>query len=124
MYPNIPKTQVLQIINNICCNMGFATNIKFGINALVKEILEQNFFTHNNIIYQQTKGLAMGAPTSSIFSEVFIQYLYHTQIVNILAKYNDVVYHRYVDDIFIVYNNASINIDDLLTKFNSQHPDI
>jgi hypothetical protein len=116
MYPNIPKTQVLQIIKNICCNMGFATNTKFGINALVKEILEQNFFTHNNITYQQTKGLAMGSPTSSIFSEVFIQYLEHTQIVNIIAKYNDVVYHRYVDDIFIVYNNASINIDDLLTK--------
>jgi hypothetical protein len=51
MYPNIPKTRVLQIINNICCNIGFATNTKFGINALVKEILEQNLFTHNNITY-------------------------------------------------------------------------
>jgi hypothetical protein len=124
MYPNIPKTQVMQIINSICYNMGFASNIISGINALVKEILEQNCFTHNNIIYQQTKGLAMGAPTSSIFSEVFIQYLEHTQRVNILAKHNDVMYHRYVDDILIVYNNASSNIDDLLTKFNSLHPDI
>jgi hypothetical protein len=52
--------------------MGFTINIKFGINALVKEILEQNFFIHNNIIYQQRKGLAMGTPTSSIFSEVFV----------------------------------------------------
>jgi hypothetical protein len=34
------------------------------------------------------------------------------------------MYHRYVDDILIVYNNTSSNIDDLLTKFNSLHPDI
>jgi hypothetical protein len=91
---------------------------------LVKEVLEQNYFAHNNIIYQQTEGLAMGAPTSSIFSEAFIQHLEHTQIVNILAKYNVIAYHRYVDDILRVNNSDSTNVEDLLSKFNDLHPDM
>jgi hypothetical protein len=61
--------------------MGIAANVRYGVNTLVKEVLEQNYFAHNNIIYQQTEGLAMGAPTYSIFSEAFIQRLEHTQIV-------------------------------------------
>jgi hypothetical protein len=104
--------------------MEIAANVRYGVNTLVKEVLEQNYFAHNNIIYQQMEGLAMGAPTSSIFSEAFIQYLEHTQIVNILAKYNVIAYHRYVDDILIVYNSDNINIEHLLSKFNGLHPDM
>jgi hypothetical protein len=52
MYPNIPKLQVMHIINSICYNMGIAANVRYGVNTLVKEVLEQNYFAHNNIIYQ------------------------------------------------------------------------
>jgi hypothetical protein len=70
------------------------------------------------------EGLSMGAPTTSIFSEALIQHLEHTQIVNILAEYNVIAYHRYVDDILIVNNSDSTNIEDLLSKFNGLHPDM
>jgi hypothetical protein len=95
--------------------MGIMANVRHGINSLVKAILEQNYFAHNNIIYQQMEGLA-------IFSEVFVQYLEHTQIVGILSKYNVIAYHRYVDDILIIYNDNT-NIEHLLSKFNGLHTD-
>jgi hypothetical protein len=104
--------------------MGIAKNVSYGVNTLVKTILEQNYFTYNTVMYQQMERLAMGAPTSSIFSEVFIQHLEHTQLVNILAKCNIITYHTYVDDILIVYNNDNTNIEQILSKFNDLHPNI
>jgi hypothetical protein len=46
----------------------------------------------------------MGAPTSPILVEVYIQFLEYTEIVNILKKHQIMDYHRYVDDILIIYN--------------------
>jgi hypothetical protein len=55
----------------------------------------------------------MGAPTSAILAETFIQYLEHTAIINILNKYHIIDYYRYVDDILIIYNTQT-TISDVL----------
>jgi hypothetical protein len=41
---------------------------------LVNVILDQNYFEHNTIL-KQFKGLAMGAPTTLIFSEIYLWWL-------------------------------------------------
>ena len=48
-------------------------------------ILTQNYFRFNNIQDSQKQGLAMGAPSSSTLSEVYLQFLENTQIYNILT---------------------------------------
>jgi hypothetical protein len=53
--------------------------------ALTKIILNQNYFQYNDELYTQ-KGLAMGAPTPSIFAEIFLQYIKHNYIIKILQK--------------------------------------
>jgi hypothetical protein len=63
----------------------------------------------------------MGAPTSTILAEIFIQLLEHTKIINILNKYHNIDYCRYVDDILIVYNTNITNIENTLIEFNSMH---
>jgi hypothetical protein len=63
----------------------------------------------------------MGAPTSAILAEMFIQHLEHTEIINILQESQIIDYHWYVDDILIIYNTHITNIDDILNKFNSIH---
>jgi hypothetical protein len=60
----------------------------------------------------------MGAPTSAILAEVFIQYLEHTTFVDILKKFQIIDYHRYEDDILIIYNSRTTNIN------NTLHPKI
>jgi hypothetical protein len=65
----------------------------------------------------------MGAPTSAILAEIFIQNLEHTKIINILKKYI-IDYCRYVDDILIVHNKDITNIENTLIYFNSIHPNI
>jgi hypothetical protein len=42
---------------------------------LASTILEQNYIQFNNHFYKQHDGLAMGAPTTAIFAEIFLQFL-------------------------------------------------
>jgi hypothetical protein len=66
----------------------------------------------------------MGAPTSAMLAEVFIHYLEHTRIIDILKEFQITDYHRYVDDILIIYNTHTTNIDNTLEEFNKIHPEI
>jgi hypothetical protein len=66
----------------------------------------------------------MGAPTSSIMAEIYIQYLEHNDIFQILQKHRIVDYYRYFDDILIIYDEAYTNILDTLKDFNLIHHNI
>jgi hypothetical protein len=43
----------------------------------------------------QQKGLARGAPSSSVLSEIFLQYLESTQIIDVLISNSILGYFRY-----------------------------
>jgi hypothetical protein len=90
----------------------------------MKVILSQNYFQHEDCIFLQKEGLAMGAPTSSILSEIFLQFLEHNKICKILVENKIVAYFRYVDDILIIYDDHKTNIANILMTFNSLHPKI
>jgi hypothetical protein len=72
---------------------------------IVQVIVEQNYFRFQDRIYVQNEGLAMGAPTSSIFSKVYLQYMENTKIFELLLRHKVEGYFRYVDVILIVYKN-------------------
>lgn len=75
-------------------------------------MLEQNYFQVDQDYYKQNDGLAMGAPTSAILAETYIQYIEHTQIYPILKKKQIIAYYRYVNNILIIYDQNKTNIDD------------
>jgi hypothetical protein len=52
----------------------------------------------------------MGAPTSSILSEVFPQHIEHTAIYDIIVRNKILGHFMYVDDILIAYNDSTNNI--------------
>ncbi|GFG35837.1 hypothetical protein Cfor_01162 [Coptotermes formosanus] len=56
----------------------------------------------------------MGAPTSALFSEFFLQYNEHAHIFNLLNIHNIKGYFRYVDGILIIYNKDET--DNLVLK--------
>jgi hypothetical protein len=49
-------------------------------------ITKQNYFRKNDKIVIQTDGLAMGTPSFSILSEMFLQHIEHTHITLPSAK--------------------------------------
>jgi hypothetical protein len=66
----------------------------------------------------------MGAPTSAILAETYLQYLEHNHTYTTLIKHQIIGYFRYVDDILIIYNNSKTHIDAMLMEFNTIHPTI
>jgi hypothetical protein len=86
--------------------------------VLYDVILAQNYFTHPPFTYIKRSGLAMGAPTSSILSEVYLQSLEHTKLYDILIKHQITGYFRYVDDILMIYDITTTDIQKTLEHFN------
>jgi hypothetical protein len=82
-------------------------------------LIKQNYFRYQDILYIQEEGLIMGAPNSSIFSEIYLKYLENTKILDILLKQRIIGYFRYADDILTVYNNQITNTHDVLSLFNN-----
>ena len=85
-------------------------------------ITAQNYFKFQDKTFLQTDGLAMGAPTSSVLSELYLQYLENTTIFDILFKFKILGYFRYVDDILIVYNQSHTDIEEVQSTFNNITP--
>jgi hypothetical protein len=46
-------------------------------------IFKQNYFAHNMEIVIQQDGLAMGAPSSGLIAEIFMQHLEYTHLPHI-----------------------------------------
>jgi hypothetical protein len=119
MYTNIPTEDIGHIITMILNNDYIETDNIYEIIHFTDIILKQNYFEFNNIVYKQNEGLAMEAPTSAILAEIYLQYIEHTFIQGILEKHKIVSFHRYVDDILILYDNTVTNIKHVLEDFNN-----
>jgi hypothetical protein len=122
MYSNVPTDEVLQIFDFLCGQQIIEEKVRNDLRSLVKIVLEQNYFQFDNDFYSQEIGLAMGSPTSSIFSESYLQYKECMDIFDILKRNNVIEYFRYVDDILIVYDKTHTNIEGVLNSFNNIMP--
>jgi len=119
MYTNIPTHKLPPVIKDICNQTHAPRRFKNELITLVQTVLKQNYFQFQEQTYIQTKGLAMGAPSSSTLSEDYLQHLEHKTLYKILLTHNILGYFRYVDDILIVYDKQKTNINNLLNSFNN-----
>jgi hypothetical protein len=125
MYTNTPKPELLPIIKQILTqhNELHIQEMEQTL-TLIKLILNQNYFYHDKKYYEQTNGLAMGAPASAKFADIFLQYIEHNFVIPVINKYNILYYCRYVDDILILYNEEKSNIVSILDQFNNISPSL
>jgi hypothetical protein len=111
MYSNILTAKLPQIISLLCDQLHTTKKFKRELIKLVRIMIKQNYFQFQNQIFRQNKGLAMGAPSSSILSEVYLQCVEYTVIYDILLRNQILGYFCYVDDILIVYDADLTNIN-------------
>jgi hypothetical protein len=64
----------------------------------------------------------MGTPTTSILSEIYLQYMENTKIFYILRISRIEGCYRYVDDILTVYNENYTDIEEVHKLFNNITP--
>jgi len=122
MYTNIPTEVLLNIIDIMCDKHNIEDTLKLEITNISKLIIAQNCFKFQDKTCLQKNGLAMGAPTSSIMSEIYLQFIENTKIYDILRYSKVEEYLRYVDDILLVYKDNLTNIEEILNLFNSITP--
>jgi hypothetical protein len=119
MYTNIPTEDIGHIITMILNNNYIGIDNIYEIIHFTDIIFKRNYFEFNKIVYKQNEGLAMGAPTSAIIAEIYLQYIEHTSTQEILEKHKIVSFHRYVDDILILYDNTVTNVKHVLENFSN-----
>jgi hypothetical protein len=116
------STVLFHIICILAFHLLFYNDVIHEIEQLTNLIIEQNYFEIDSKFYYQSEGLAMGAPSSAFFlAEIYLQFLEHNQIMQLLKKHKIISYHRYVDDILIIYDTTNTNINNTLTDFNNIH---
>jgi hypothetical protein len=84
MYSNIPTKEIKHILDGILTRNSIDPQSKSEILAWYDIVTQQNYFTNNGNIVLQKDGLAMGAPSSSIISEIFLQHLEHSKLTPIV----------------------------------------
>jgi hypothetical protein len=124
MYPSILTDELCNIIKRMCSAQTLSDETSNELIRITQTVIKQNYFEFRNKSHVQQKGLVMGAPSSSILSEVFLQYLESTQIIDVLINNSILGYFRYVDDILIIYDNDITDIDKVHDEFNNLAPTI
>ena len=104
MYSNVPTNELITTIDIMCDEHVIGEELKHEIMKISRIIVKQKYLQFQNTLYKQ-EGLAMSAPTSTIFSEIYLKHIQNTTIADILLKYHTVGYFHYADDILTVYNN-------------------
>jgi hypothetical protein len=121
IYTNIPTRELSNIIKYLCIQNNVDLTIQTKLKQICNTFLSQNYFQFNNSYYLQ--GLGMRAPTSSIFSEIHLNFLENTIIYNIL-EHKIIGYFCYMDNILIVYKDSNTNIHKVQNLFNEVSPTI
>jgi retron-type reverse transcriptase len=100
------------------------TQITKQIITLLETILQQNYFSFENNLYQPEKGISMGSPISNTIAEIFLQLLENTYLKQLLDTKSIIFYRRYVDDILMIYDIQCINSNIIHEYINQIHPNL
>jgi len=123
-YTNIPTKDLIGIIDTLCRKPNLEDKLIREILTITRLIITQNYFSSQGKTYLQGNGLAMGTPTSSILSEIYLKFLENTKIYDILKEARIYGYFRYVDDILIIYNENITDTEHVLSSFNDITPSL
>ena len=84
--------------------------------------LKENHFLFADKIYNQIDCVAMGSPLGPVMANIFMNNL-ETKALEAFVGTSPLLYRRYVDDTFLVFNNRN-DMSVFFNWINTQHPNI
>ena len=94
------------------------------LETLFKFVLENNFFTFEDVLYRQRFGTAMGTKMSPPYATLFLGKLEEEKILTDPFLNYILEYIRFLDDIFILWSGSIQTLKDFEIYINSIHPTI
>ena len=122
LYSNIPVTETRTILTDTLKYHQTDPQTQHELLMWYDVITRQNYFSHKQDLLSQRDGLAMGAPSSGLIAELFLQHMEHVHLTHLSHKHGNIDYFRYVDDILIIFNPELSDIQSILKDFNALHP--
>jgi hypothetical protein len=110
LHTNIPVKETRDILSNKLEQNNIEPKTKQELMKWFDTITSQNYFTHDGNTLIQNDGLAMGAPSSGMISELFLLHMKHLHLAPLSTKLKIVNYIRYVDDILAIFDSNHTDI--------------
>lgn len=120
LYTSIPTkwgiSNLLNIYNKYKNKIGLDS---LALNILVHNVLTQNVFEFNDNFYLQKEGTAMGSNLAPTYAGCVLRNIEENWLLNSIFSKNLTLFKRYIDDIFIIFNNENNNLNEFLSEFNN-----
>lgn len=125
MFTNIPLQDTVALIeSNLNNNENISREEVTEILILLRLTLKHNYFRFNNVMYSQPQGLPMGSPLSGIMANIFMDSIENRFLNKHQNSLAITQWDRFVDDVFLVYDEELINAQQVLDDINNLHPSI
>jgi hypothetical protein len=122
LYTNVPVAETRKIIATNLEDNQVDPKIRHELLKWYDTITQKNYFSNKGEIFIQKDGLAMGAPTSGLRAEFFLQNFEHIHLTTLADKHRIIKYFRYVNDILLIYASDHTDTQKILDAFNTLHP--
>ena len=125
LFTNVPLDFVLNKLEEQS-EMG---NVNFPIPTkqfldLIRLCVSSTVFSFNNEGYRQKYGVAMGSPLSPLLANLCMEFVENEILNNCDPSMKPLIWLRYVDDIFIIFNDTQSDFDSFFNYVNNILPSI
>lgn len=120
LFTKVPVDDLLNFLKEELDNMNLPLPTSTVID-LIKLCIKNCKFVFDDKFYSQKFGMAMGNPLSPLLSNFYMEFFESKILKNILPA--NVVWYRYVDDIFCIWPENK-NLDNFLILLNNLVPSI
>ena len=122
LYPSIPHDDGLANLRNALLTNSVPTLTIIGICDMKELVLRRNVFEFNKKYIIQTSGTAIGTKLAPGYANLFLSMFER----NMLNQYpiKPSIWPRYVDDIFLIWNDSEDKLKDFLAYINTVNPAI
>ena len=93
-----------------------------AICQLTETCLRATYFMFEDQFYEQVDGAEMGSPLSPIVANLYMESFERSALSS--ARLTPTMWHRYVDDTFVLWLHDADQLEEFHAHFNKQHPQI
>lgn len=111
---------VWNVPNTIMQDLEIPPSQRSLVLEALKCIWENNFFPYEDTMYHQWRGTAMGTHMAPSYANLFMGLFEETYIwFEHAHKSKIVLYHRYIDDLFFLWNGSEAEAMEFVQELNS-----
>ena len=125
LYPSIPINEGLRRLSSFLHRSSDFVHQKIALVIdLSRWILQNNYCTFEDKVYQQIQGTAMGTPFAVVYACIFLTSVECEVFSTISSNLSrPIFYKRYIDDIFAIFS-SELAADNFVSAFNSISPSL